>query len=69
MNTYLVKVRASDPDTGEWLFTEDYEVSVDRPVSPDDYSILLQEVFAEYPEDFPCEEPGVDAEVLEVAEA
>jgi hypothetical protein len=69
MNNYLVTVRASDPDTGDWLFTEDYEVSVDPTVSPDDYCILLQEVFAEYPEDFPCEEPGVDAEVLEVVEA
>lgn len=69
MNTYRVTVRASDPDTGEWLFTEDYEVSVGSTVSSDDYGILLQEVFAEYPEDFPSEEPGVDAEVLEVAEA
>lgn len=69
MKTYRVTVRACDPDNGDWLFTEDYEVSVGSNVSPDDYGILLQEVFAEYPDDFPSEEPGVDAEVLEVVDA
>ena len=74
MTTLEVEVRITDPETGEHIDTDTYSVDVPDTVKPDsdgnyDYQDIFPHLFDQYPDDFPEEEPGVDAEILEVTEA
>lgn len=65
MKTVRVTVRISDGETKQYLNTEEYVITVK---DPDNYEELFDVLFKEYPEDFPSEDPGVDAEIVEVEE-
>ena len=60
-------VRVSNPETGDTTY-DDYVVhnvpeSIAEELDTGNYDRIFQLLFAEYPEDFPEEEPGVDAEI------
>ena len=64
-----VTVRTTDPETGEFLDCNEYTLTV----TPDEMMKVLDKgvgelfplLFSQYPEDFPEEEPGVDAEIID----
>jgi len=67
--TLDVEVRITDPETGEHIDTDTYSVEVPDTVKPDADGYypeqdIFPHLFAQYPEVFPDEEPGVDAEIL-----
>lgn len=72
MTTLEVEVRITDTETGEHIDTDTYSVEVPDTVQPDsdgnyDCRDIFPHLFAQYPEDFPDEEPGVDAEILDIS--
>lgn len=69
MRGVRVMVRIYDQD-GEYLESNEYRVEI--PASTDEYlpefyDRICEALFTEYPEDFPEEEPGVNAEIDEWA--
>ena len=66
-NLYI-EVRISDGLTGEFIECETFPVSIPKEISNDDHSKIFSLLFAEYPDSFPSEEPGVDAEIISITE-
>ena len=61
-------VRRSDPETGELIDAGYYSVEnvpegVARGLNEGHFNEVFPFLFAQYPDDFPSEEPGVDAEI------
>ena len=60
-------VRVSDPKTGDTTYDEyvvhNVQESIAEELDAGNYDGIFRLLFAEYPEDFPEEEPGVDAEI------
>lgn len=68
--TILVGVRICDGETGEFLEYETYDVSVraDYDIRKDGLDEVFKSLFKSYPDDFPEEEPGVNATITEITD-
>jgi len=64
--TVEAEVRISDAETKEFLYCETFTFDVPEGTDLEDYDTLFKYLFASYPEEFPEEHPGVDAEIVSV---
>lgn len=63
-----IEVRITDGLTGEFIECEIFPLSIPKEISNDDHSKIFPLLFAEYPDSFPCQDPGVDAEIISITE-